>query len=226
MKRSPRSNSFFFKKSNTKNRCFGKKQQHRDIIFLPFFVTLKLRIEQMEQDLELLQFPDERLRKVSKPVERFDAGLTTLAESMLRVMYESKGIGLAAPQINHPIRMIVIDISEDRNSPLIFVNPKLTSFKGNVESNEGCLSVPEIRTIVKRHETISLLAQNLDGSKINIEAGDLLSICIQHEIDHLDGKLFIDYIPSIKLQRLRKQIAKQKKLSNDQTPQGTTVSIV
>jgi len=86
--------------------------------------------------------------------------------------------------------------------------------------------VPEIRTIVKRHETISLLAQNLDGSKINIEAGDLLSICIQHEIDHLDGKLFIDYIPSIKLQRLRKQIAKQKKLSNDQTPQGTTVSIV
>jgi len=180
----------------------------------------------MEQDFELLQFPDERLRKISKPVERFDAGLTTLSESMLRVMYESKGIGLAAPQINHPIRMIVIDISEDRNSPLIFVNPKLSSFKGNVESNEGCLSVPEIRTTVKRHETISLLAQNLNGSEINIEADDLLSICIQHEIDHLDGKLFIDYIPSIKLQRLRKQIAKQKKRSNNQSPQGTTVSIV
>jgi peptide deformylase len=141
-------------------------------------------------------------------------------------MYESKGIGLAAPQINHPIRMIVIDISEDRSSPLIFVNPKLNSFKGNVESNEGCLSVPEIRTTVKRHETISLLAQNLDGSEINIEADDLLSICIQHEIDHLDGKLFIDYIPSIKLQRLRKQIAKQKKRSNNQAPQGTTVRIV
>jgi len=180
----------------------------------------------MEQDLELLQFPDERLRKVSKPVESFDAGLTALSESMLRVMYESKGIGLAAPQINRPIRMIVIDISEDRNSPLIFVNPKLSSFKGNVESNEGCLSVPEIRTTVKRHETISLLAQNLDGSEINIEADDLLSICIQHEIDHLDGKLFIDYVPSIKLQRLRKQIAKQKKQSNNQSPQGTTVSIV
>ncbi len=168
----------------------------------------------MEQDFELLQFPDERLRKISKPVERFDAGLTTLSKSMLRVMYESKGIGLAAPQINHPIRMIVIDISEDRNSPLIFVNPKLSSFKGNVESNEGCLSVPEIRTTVKRHETISLLAQNLDGSEINIEADDLLSICIQHEIDHLDGKLFIDYIPSIKLQRLRKQLQNKK---NDQT---------
>ena len=180
----------------------------------------------MEKDLELLQFPDERLRRVSKPVERFDALLTTLSESMLKVMYESKGIGLAAPQINHPIRMIVVDISEDRNSPLIFVNPQLSSFKGNVESNEGCLSVPEIRTTVKRHETISLLAQNLDGSEINIEADDLLSICIQHEIDHLDGKLFIDYVPSIKLQRLRKQIAKQKKRSNNQGPQGTTVSIV
>jgi len=180
----------------------------------------------MEQDLELLQFPDERLRKVSKPVKRFDAGLTALSESMLRVMYESKGIGLAAPQINHPIRMIVIDISEDRNSPLIFVNPKLSSFKGNVESNEGCLSVPEIRTTVKRHKTINLLAQNIDGSEVNIEADDLLSICIQHEIDHLDGKLFIDYVPNIKLQRLRKKIAKQKKLSNNQTPQGTTVSIV
>ena len=181
---------------------------------------------QMEKDLVLLQFPDERLRKVSKPINSFDAELKALSEKMLRVMYESKGIGLAAPQINHPIRMIVIDISEDRNNPLIFVNPKLTSFKGNIKSDEGCLSVPEIRTTVKRHETISLLAQNLDGSEINIEADDLLSICIQHEIDHLDGKLFIDYVPSIKLQRLRKQIAKQKKQSNNQSPQGTTVSIV
>ena len=181
---------------------------------------------QMEKDLVLLQFPDERLRKVSKPIKSFDAELKALSEKMLRVMYESKGIGLAAPQINHPIRMIVIDISEDRNNPLIFVNPKLTSFGGNIESNEGCLSVPEIRTTVKRHKTINLLAQNIDGSEVNIEADDLLSICIQHEIDHLDGKLFIDYVPNIKLQRLRKKIAKQKKLSNNQTPQGTTVSIV
>ena len=207
-------------------RCFGKKQQHRDIIFLPFFITLKLRIKQMEKGLDLLQFPDERLRRVSKPIESFDAELTVLSDSMLRVMYESRGIGLAAPQVNHPIRMIVIDISEDRNTPLIFVNPKLTSFEGNIESNEGCLSVPEIRATVKRHKTINLLAQNIDGSEINIEADDLLSICIQHEIDHLDGKLFIDYVPNIKLQRLRKKIAKQKKLSNNQTPQGTTVSIV
>jgi len=219
--------SFFSSdKINAPMRCFGKKQQQHDIIFLPFFVTLKLRIKQMEKGLDLLQFPDERLRRVSKPIENFDAELTALSDSMLRVMYESRGIGLAAPQINHPIRMIVIDISEDRNTPLIFVNPKLTSFEGNIESNEGCLSVPEIRTTVKRHKTINLLAQNIDGAEINIEADDLLSICIQHEIDHLDGKLFIDYVPNIKLQRLRKKIAKQKKLPNNQTPQGTTVSIV
>jgi len=219
--------SFFSSdKINTPMRCFGKKQQQHDIIFLPFFVTLKLRIKQMEKGLDLLQFPDERLRRVSKPIENFDAELTALSDSMLRVMYESRGIGLAAPQVNHPIRMIVIDISEDRNTPLIFVNPKLTSFEGNIESNEGCLSVPEIRTTVKRYKTINLLAQNIDGAEINIEADDLLSICIQHEIDHLDGKLFIDYVPNIKLQRLRKKIAKQKKLPNNQTPQGTTVSIV
>jgi len=219
--------SFFSSdKINASMRCFGKKQQQHDIIFLPFFVTLKLRIKQMEKGLDLLQFPDERLRRVSKPIENFDAELTALSDSMLRVMYESRGIGLAAPQINHPIRMIVIDISEDRNTPLIFVNPKLTSFEGNIESNEGCLSVPEIRTTVKRYKTINLLAQNIDGAEINIEADDLLSICIQHEIDHLDGKLFIDYVPNIKLQRLRKKIAKQKKLPNNQTPQGTTVSIV
>jgi peptide deformylase len=219
--------SFFSSdKINTPMRCFGKKQQQHDIIFLPFFVTLKLRIKQMEKGLDLLQFPDERLRRVSKPIENFDAELTALSDSMLRVMYESRGIGLAAPQVNLPIRMIVIDISEDRNTPLIFVNPKLTSFEGNIESNEGCLSVPEIRTTVKRYKTINLLAQNIDGAEINIEADDLLSICIQHEIDHLDGKLFIDYVPNIKLQRLRKKIAKQKKLPNNQTPQGTTVSIV
>ena len=181
---------------------------------------------QIKKGLDLLQFPDERLRRVSKPIKSFDAELKALSERMLRIMYESKGIGLAAPQINRPVRLIVIDVSEDRNNPLVFVNPKLTSFEGNIESNEGCLSVPEIRTTVRRHKTINLLAQNLDGSEVNIEASDLLSICVQHEIDHLDGKLFIDYIPNIKLQRLRKKIAKQKKPSNNQALKGTTVSIV
>jgi len=181
---------------------------------------------QIKKGLDLLQFPDERLRRVSKPIKSFDAELKALSERMLRIMYESKGIGLAAPQINRPVRLIVIDVSEDRNNPLVFVNPKLTSFEGNIESNEGCLSVPEIRTTVRRHKTINLLAQNLDGSEVNIEASDLLSICVQHEIDHLDGKLFIDYIPNIKLQRLRKKIAKQKKPSNNQAPKGTTASIV
>ncbi len=115
---------------------------------------------QIKKGLDLLQFPDERLRRVSKPIKSFDAELKALSERMLRIMYESKGIGLAAPQINRPVRLIVIDVSEDRNNPLVFVNPKLTSFEGNIESNEGCLSVPEIRTTVRRHKTINLLAQN------------------------------------------------------------------
>ena len=123
------------------------------------------------------------------------------------------------------VRLIVLDVSEKRNDPMIFVNPNLEKVEGSVDSSEGCLSVPEIRTTVQRHKKIVLSAQNIDGSEIKIEAHDLLSICVQHEIDHLDGKLFIDYVPSVKLQRLRKKIAKQKKLTTEK-PHGTTVKIV
>lgn len=179
----------------------------------------------MLEDMELLQFPDERLRKVSKPVEHFDKDLIALSEEMLNIMYQSKGIGLAAPQVNKPIRMIVLDVSEARNEPMIFVNPRLDKVKGRVDSSEGCLSVPEIRTTVQRHKQIELSAQDINGSELKMEAEDLLAICVQHEIDHLDGKLFIDYVPNIKLQRLRKKIAKQKKL-NTENPKGTMVNIV
>ena len=179
----------------------------------------------MIKDMELLQFPDERLRRVSEPVESFDEEIKLLSKEMLKIMYQSKGIGLAAPQVNKTIRMIVIDVSEKRNEPMVFVNPRLEKVSGNVDSSEGCLSVPEIRTTVQRYKQVELHAQNIDGSEIRMEADDLLSICIQHEIDHLDGKLFIDYVPNVKLQRLRKKIAKQKKLSSE-NPQGTSVSIV
>ncbi len=177
------------------------------------------------KDMELLQFPDERLRRVSEPVDNFDKDLKLLSKEMLKVMYQSNGIGLAAPQVNKTIRMIVLDVSEKRNEPMVLVNPRLEKAEGSVDSSEGCLSVPEIRTTVRRYKQIELFAQNVDGSEIRMEADDLLSICIQHEIDHLDGKLFIDYVPSVKLQRLKKKIAKQKKLSS-QKPQGTSVSIV
>ena len=171
--------------------------------------------------LTILEFPDKRLRRVSEAITTFDRGLKRLSDNMLMTMYEEKGIGLAAPQVNKPVRLIVMDISEDRDQPLVFVNPVVSSFEGNVESNEGCLSVPDIKTDITRHETITLNAQNLKGTAISLEADGLLSICIQHEIDHLNGKLFIDYISDIKLQRLRKKIAKQNKAARIERQKNT-----
>ena len=171
--------------------------------------------------LTILEFPDKRLRRVSEAITTFDRGLKRLSDNMLMTMYEEKGMGLAAPQVNKPVRLIVMDISEDRDQPLVFVNPVVSSFEGNVESNEGCLSVPDIKTDIKRHETITLNAQNLKGTAISLEADGLLSICIQHEIDHLNGKLFIDYISDIKLQRLRKKIAKQNKAARIERQKNT-----
>jgi len=136
-------------------------------------------------------------------------------------MYEERGVGLAAPQVNNPVRLIVMDISEDKDQSLVFVNPVVSSYKGKVESNEGCLSVPDIKTDIQRHETITLHAQDLKGTPITIDADGLLSICIQHEIDHLNGKLFIDYISDIKLQRLRKKIAKQNKSARIERQKNT-----
>ena len=178
----------------------------------------------MLESLEILQFPDERLRRLSQPVVDFNQELKALAERMLEIMYESNGIGLAAPQVNQTIRLIVVDVSEGRDSPCIFVNPKIKQPSGSVDSSEGCLSVPEIRTTIKRYETITVEYFDLKGEKHEGPLNDLMSICVQHEIDHLDGKLFIDYVPSIKLQRLKKKIAKNKK--NQSPTQGTTARVV
>ena len=178
----------------------------------------------MFENLEILQFPDERLRRLSEPVESFNIELKALADKMLEIMYQSNGIGLAAPQVNQTIRLIVVDISEDRNKPNVFVNPKVKQPSGSVDSSEGCLSVPEIRTTVKRYENITLEYQDLKGGLHEEQLESLMSICVQHEIDHLDGKLFIDYVPDVKLQRLRKKIAKSKK--NQPTIEGTTVRVV
>jgi len=153
----------------------------------------------LDTKLEILEFPDKRLRKISLPVETFNDELRQLAEDMLLTMYQSMGIGLAAPQVNHQIRLIVIDISENRNEPMIFINPEIEKSNGKVESSEGCLSVPDIKTEVNRFESIDIKARTLEGEEVYMEADGLLSICIQHEIDHLDGKLFIDYVSEIKL---------------------------
>ena len=122
----------------------------------------------MLKDMELLQFPDERLRRVSEPVENFDKELKLLSKEMLKIMYQSNGIGLAAPQVNKTIRMIVLDVSEKRDEPMVFVNPRLEKVVGNVDSSEGCLSVPEIRTTVQRYKQIELFAQNIDRSVSNM----------------------------------------------------------
>tara|TARA_B100001750_G_C15508042_1_gene601708 strand:+ start:152 stop:685 length:534 start_codon:yes stop_codon:yes gene_type:complete len=171
--------------------------------------------------LKILEFPDKRLRKVSEAVTVFDQDLKKLTANMLMTMYAEKGVGLAAPQVNKPMRLIVMDISEDRDQPMVFVNPIINSHEGKVESNEGCLSVPDIKTDIKRHETIKLIAQDLEGNTVSLDADGLLSICIQHEIDHLNGKLFIDYISDIKLQRLRKKIAKQNKAARIERQKNT-----
>jgi peptide deformylase len=176
------------------------------------------------ESLEILQFPDERLRRLSQPVIDFNQELKALAERMLEIMYESNGIGLAAPQVNQTVRLIVVDVSEGRDNPRIFVNPKIKQSSGSVDSSEGCLSVPEIRTTIKRYESVTVEYLDLSGEKHEEPLNDLMSICVQHEIDHLDGKLFIDYVPNIKLQRLKKKIAKNKK--NQPPTQGTTARVV
>ena len=173
------------------------------------------------EKLEILEFPDKRLRRVSEPITVFDQSLKRLSTNMLLTMYEERGVGLAAPQVNEPIRLIVMDISEERDQPMVFVNPVVSSYTGRVESNEGCLSVPDIKTDIERHETIKLDAQDIEGNAISLEGDGLFSICIQHEIDHLDGKLFIDYISDIKLQRLRKKIAKQNKAERIEKQKST-----
>ena len=173
------------------------------------------------EKLKILEFPDKRLRRISETITVFDQSLTTLAANMLTTMYEERGVGLAAPQVNQPIRLIVMDISEDRDQPMVFVNPIVSSHAGRIESNEGCLSVPDIKTDIKRHETIKLNAQDIEGNTISLEVDGLFSICVQHEIDHLDGKLFIDYISDIKLQRLRKKIVKQNKAERIERQKNT-----
>lgn len=164
--------------------------------------------------LTILEFPDERLRKKASPVKVFDESIKKLAADMLETMYEARGIGLAATQVNIQQRVIVIDVSEEKNEPQYFINPEILKKDGVEESEEGCLSVPGFYEKVKRAENITVKAQDKDGQPFELQANDLLAVCIQHEIDHLDGKLFVDYISSLKRQRIKsklEKIHKQKK---------------
>ncbi len=158
--------------------------------------------------LPILHYPDPRLRNKALPVEGVDDQVRRLLDDMLETMYEAPGIGLAAPQVDISKRVIVIDISEERNQPLYLVNPEIVARRGETRMEEGCLSVPYIYEPVDRAEWITVRALGHDGHAFEMEAQDLLAVCIQHEIDHLEGKLFVDYLSEIKRSRIRKKLEK------------------
>ena len=159
--------------------------------------------------LPILNFPDPRLRTIAQPVEEVTDEIRQLAIDMFETMYDAPGIGLAATQVDQHIQLIVMDLSEEKNQPLVFINPKVTPLTEEVQPyEEGCLSVPQIYDKVERPSRVKIEALNLDGEKIEIEADGLLAVCIQHEMDHLNGKLFVDYLSPLKRQRARDKIEK------------------
>ncbi|MDH3315200.1 MAG: peptide deformylase [Gammaproteobacteria bacterium] len=161
--------------------------------------------------LDILHYPDPRLYNQAKAVERVDDTVRKLIDDMFETMYAAPGIGLAAIQVNVPLRIITIDVSEDRGDPLCLVNPEILDRRGLVELEEGCLSVPGVYDFVPRSERIRLKALNRDGDALEMEAEDLIAVCIQHEMDHLEGKLFVDYLSQLKRQRIRKKATKLNK---------------
>jgi peptide deformylase len=158
--------------------------------------------------LNILRYPDERLHTVATPVAEVNNEIRRLAADMAETMYAAPGIGLAATQVNVHKQLIVVDISEDRNSLLVLVNPEIMAREGKKEHEEGCLSVPGIYEKVTRAEKVTVRALNLEGTSLTFEAEGLLAICIQHEIDHLKGKVFVEYLSRLKLSRIRQKMKK------------------
>ena len=162
--------------------------------------------------LKILEFPNPNLRKVAAPVTRFDNDLKRLIDNMFETMYEAKGIGLAATQVDVHKRLLVLDVSEERSNPQVFVNPTIDVVESDLSDyDEGCLSVPGFYETVSRPKKIKVSAQDKEGSQFELEADGVLSVCIQHEIDHLDGKLFVDYLSSLKRNRIKDKLQKEQK---------------
>jgi peptide deformylase len=159
--------------------------------------------------LDILHYPDARLHTVAKPVAAVDARIRQLVDDMAETMYAAPGIGLAATQVNVHERVIVIDISETRDELRVFINPELVAQSGTEESEEGCLSVPGIFDKVTRAERVTVRALDRDGKSFDLEADGLLAVCIQHEMDHLVGRVFVDYLSSLKRNRIRSKLLKQ-----------------
>lgn len=162
--------------------------------------------------LEILEYPDPRLRTTASPVSAVDAVVRQLVDDMFETMYAAPGIGLAASQVNVHKRIIVIDISENRDEPHVFINPEITPLGAQIETEEGCLSVPGFYEPVVRAESVQVAALDRSGQRFELETDGLLAVCIQHECDHLQGKLFVDYISNLKRTRIRKKLEKQHRI--------------
>ncbi len=159
--------------------------------------------------LDILEFPDARLRTIAKPVEKVDASVQQLVDDMFETMYAAPGIGLAATQVNVHRRVVVMDISEDGKQPLVLINPEVRVLEGGTrEYSEGCLSVPGFHELVTRPENIVVTALDRNGNPFELHPDGLLAVCIQHELDHLNGKLFVDYLSNLKRQRIRSKLEK------------------
>jgi peptide deformylase len=176
--------------------------------------------------LEILHFPDSRLRKKAIPVDKVNDQVRQTVEDMFATMYDAPGIGLAATQVDIQQQIIVIDVSEDKSEPLCLINPEILVKDGEEEMQEGCLSVPGIFEKVQRAENITVKALDQKGTEFTMQADGLLAVCIQHEMDHLDGKLFVDYLSPLKMQRIKKKMLKLKKnepLGSDATTQPVNI---
>lgn len=163
--------------------------------------------------LPILRYPDPRLHKRAAPVAVVDDQIRKLVEDMLETMYEAPGIGLAATQVNVHKRVVVIDISEDRSQRMVFINPEILEKSGQKACEEGCLSVPGVYETVTRAASVKVSALNERGERFELEADDLLAVCIQHEIDHLDGKVFVEHLSQLKLNRIKAKLAKRARIT-------------
>ena len=166
--------------------------------------------------LEILEFPDPRLRTRAKRIETFDDALGQLVDDMIETMYSANGIGLAATQVNRHQRLLVLDVSEKQDTPKVYINPKIVDEEGSQVCEEGCLSVPGIYANVKRAEKIRIEAQDRNGVTFQEDAEGIHAVCLQHEMDHLEGKLFVDYLSPLKRQMVRKRLEKQRRQQSDQ----------
>ena len=173
--------------------------------------------------LEILEFPDSRLRTVAKPVNNFNDTLGRLVDDMLEAMYAAHGIGLAATQVNRHIRLLVLDVSEDRDQPGTYINPEILSREGEQVCEEGCLSVPGIFANVKRADRIHIRAQDRSGEYFEEFADGLRAVCLQHEMDHLNGRLFIDYLSPLKRAMVRKKLKKGRRQALQEEAAGSLI---